>query len=105
MPTGPSRSPSTVLMCAASAPSPIKLSPISIGPPPLPRITLEWSKPNKAQSTGTRGIGPVQKGANLATYILKRLGLALVTLWLLSVIVFLACQVLPGDPGRAILGH
>ena len=41
----------------------------------------------------------------MATYILKRLGLALVTLWLLSVIVFLACQVLPGDPGRAILGN
>jgi peptide/nickel transport system permease protein len=38
------------------------------------------------------------------TYILKRLGLALVTLWLLSIIVFFACQVLPGDPGRAILG-
>jgi peptide/nickel transport system permease protein len=28
----------------------------------------------------------------------------LVTLWLLSVIVFFAGQVLPGDPGRAILG-
>jgi len=41
----------------------------------------------------------------LATYILKRLGLALVTLWLLSVIVFLATQVIPGDPGRAILGN
>jgi len=41
----------------------------------------------------------------LTTYILKRLGLALVTLWLLSVIVFFACQVLPGDPGRAILGN
>jgi peptide/nickel transport system permease protein len=38
------------------------------------------------------------------TYILRRLGLALVTLWLLSIIVFFACQVLPGDPGRAILG-
>jgi peptide/nickel transport system permease protein len=38
-------------------------------------------------------------------YLLKRLGLALVTLWLLSVIVFFAGQVLPGDPGRAILGH
>jgi peptide/nickel transport system permease protein len=36
---------------------------------------------------------------------LKRLGLALITLWLLSVIVFFACQVLPGDPGRAILGN
>jgi peptide/nickel transport system permease protein len=41
----------------------------------------------------------------MATYILKRLGLALVTLWLLSVLVFLATQVLPGDPGRAILGN
>jgi peptide/nickel transport system permease protein len=40
----------------------------------------------------------------VATYILKRPGLALVTLWLLSLIVFFACQVLPGDPGRAILG-
>jgi len=38
------------------------------------------------------------------TYILRRLGLAILTLWLLSVIVFLAGQVLPGDPGRAILG-
>ncbi len=40
----------------------------------------------------------------MATYILRRLGLAVVTLWLLSVIVFFAGQVLPGDPGRAILG-
>jgi peptide/nickel transport system permease protein len=40
----------------------------------------------------------------VATYILRRLGLALITLWLLSVIVFFAGQVLPGDPGRAILG-
>jgi peptide/nickel transport system permease protein len=41
----------------------------------------------------------------VAIYILRRLGLALVTLWLLSVIIFFAGQVLPGDPGRAILGH
>ncbi|MGA8461201.1 MAG: ABC transporter permease [Streptosporangiaceae bacterium] len=40
----------------------------------------------------------------MATYILRRLGLAVVTLLLLSVIVFFAGQVLPGDPGRAILG-
>jgi peptide/nickel transport system permease protein len=40
----------------------------------------------------------------LARYILKRLGLALLTLLLLSIIVFFAGQVLPGDPGRAILG-
>jgi peptide/nickel transport system permease protein len=40
----------------------------------------------------------------MITFILKRLGLALITLWLLSVIVFLLGQILPGDPGRAILG-
>ena len=37
-------------------------------------------------------------------YIAKRVGLALITLWILSLIVFFAGQVLPGDPGRAILG-
>jgi len=37
-------------------------------------------------------------------YILRRLGLAVITLLVLSVIIFLAGQVVPGDPGRAILG-
>jgi peptide/nickel transport system permease protein len=37
-------------------------------------------------------------------YLLRRLGLAIITLWILSVIVFFAGQVLPGDPGRAVLG-
>ena len=41
----------------------------------------------------------------MVRYILKRLGLALITLWLLTVIVFLLGQVLPGDPGRAVLGN
>ncbi|GAB0113896.1 ABC transporter permease [Acidisoma sp. C75] len=36
--------------------------------------------------------------------ILYRLALAVVTLWLLSLIVFAGCQILPGDVGRAILG-
>jgi peptide/nickel transport system permease protein len=40
----------------------------------------------------------------MAIFILKRIGLALVTLWILSVIVFFLGQVLPGDPARAILG-
>jgi peptide/nickel transport system permease protein len=40
----------------------------------------------------------------MALFILKRIGLALITLWILSVLVFLAGQVLPGDPARAILG-
>ena len=37
-------------------------------------------------------------------FVLKRVALAVITLWILSVIVFLAAQVLPGDPGRSILG-
>lgn len=40
----------------------------------------------------------------MAIFILKRVGLALVTLWILSVIVFFLGQILPGDPARAILG-
>jgi peptide/nickel transport system permease protein len=40
----------------------------------------------------------------MARFLLRRLLLALVTLVLLSVIVFLAAHVLPGDVGRRILG-
>ncbi len=40
----------------------------------------------------------------MAAYLAKRVALALVTLWILSLIVFIAGQILPGDPGRAILG-
>ena len=40
----------------------------------------------------------------MAIYLLRRLGLAVVTLWLLSVIIFFAGQVLPGNPARSILG-
>jgi len=40
----------------------------------------------------------------IARFLVKRLGLSLVTLWLLSVIVFAGGQMLPGDVGRAILG-
>ena len=41
----------------------------------------------------------------MTMYLVRRLGLALITLILLSMIVFFAGQVLPGDPGRAILGN
>jgi peptide/nickel transport system permease protein len=40
----------------------------------------------------------------MTRFILKRIGLGLITLWILSVLVFFAAQVLPGDPARAILG-
>ncbi|MEX2278844.1 MAG: ABC transporter permease [Acidimicrobiia bacterium] len=37
-------------------------------------------------------------------FIIRRLGLALVSLWLLSVLVFIGTNLLPGDVGRRILG-
>jgi peptide/nickel transport system permease protein len=40
----------------------------------------------------------------MARYVLNRLGFTLLALVLLSLIIFFACQVLPGDPGRAVLG-
>lgn len=40
----------------------------------------------------------------MGRFIARRVLLALVTLWLLSVIVFLGAHVLPGDVGRRILG-
>lgn len=40
----------------------------------------------------------------MGRFILKRLGLALITLWLITVLVFLLGQVLPSDPGRSVLG-
>ena len=41
----------------------------------------------------------------MATFLLRRLGLMVLTLFLLSLIVFFAGQILPGDPGRATLGN
>jgi peptide/nickel transport system permease protein len=41
----------------------------------------------------------------MAAFLLRRLGLMVLTLWILSLIVFFAGQVVPGDPGRAILGQ
>jgi peptide/nickel transport system permease protein len=40
----------------------------------------------------------------MTAFLLKRLGLSLVTLWLLSVMAFAGAQVLPGNLGRAMLG-
>jgi peptide/nickel transport system permease protein len=40
----------------------------------------------------------------MARFFLRRLGLSLVTLWLLATIVFIIANVLPNDVGRTILG-
>ena len=41
----------------------------------------------------------------MGVFLLRRLGLMVLTLWILTLIIFFAGQVLPGDPGRAILGN
>jgi len=41
----------------------------------------------------------------MAAFLLRRLGLMILTLWILSLIVFFAGQIVPGDPGRATLGQ
>jgi peptide/nickel transport system permease protein len=41
----------------------------------------------------------------IARFLLRRVGLSLVTLFLVSIIIFGATQILPGDAARAILGH
>ena len=41
----------------------------------------------------------------MVTFLARRLGLMILTLWIISLIVFFAGQILPGDPGRAILGN
>lgn len=40
----------------------------------------------------------------MSRFILRRIGLAIITLWLLSVLVFIGTQLLPGDVGRRVLG-
>jgi peptide/nickel transport system permease protein len=40
----------------------------------------------------------------MSRFLLRRLGLALITLWVLSVLVFAGTQLLPGDVGRRVLG-
>jgi peptide/nickel transport system permease protein len=46
----------------------------------------------------------LREGSPVARFLLKRVALAIVTLFLLSVLVFAAAQLLPGDIGRAVLG-
>src|SRR4029077_18103957 len=46
--------------------------------------------------------GPGASG--MTRFILKRIGLGLITLWLLSILVFFMANVLPGNVGRRVLG-
>jgi len=40
----------------------------------------------------------------MSKFVLRRIGLALITLFLISVLVFIGTQMLPGDVGRRVLG-
>ncbi|WP_210235463.1 MULTISPECIES: ABC transporter permease [unclassified Mesorhizobium] len=48
---------------------------------------------------------PVPSAPSRWAWILRRLGFGLLALWLVSVLVFAATQVLPGDPAQIILGR
>ena len=43
--------------------------------------------------------------ARIYRFLLKRFGYALITLFILSVLVFAASSLLPGDVGRNVLGN
>jgi peptide/nickel transport system permease protein len=47
---------------------------------------------------------PERRGG-IARFVVRRLLLGLLVLWLVSIVVFAATQALPGDPARAILGR
>jgi peptide/nickel transport system permease protein len=64
----------------------------TVSPPAAPGAP----KVNSRSDTGS--------AARIVRFIGVRLLLAIITLWLLSVIVFVGGQLLPGDVGRAILG-
>jgi peptide/nickel transport system permease protein len=41
----------------------------------------------------------------IAALVLKRIGLGLVTLWVISVLIFVGVEALPGDLAQAVLGQ
>jgi peptide/nickel transport system permease protein len=53
------------------------------------------------------GGAPEEEGRQrgIGRFVLRRLLLGLLVLWLVSIVVFAATQALPGDPARAILGR
>jgi peptide/nickel transport system permease protein len=58
--------------------------------------------PGPAPSRGrSRWLGP----GGVAGFVLRRALLGLLTLWVVSLVVFAATQALPGDPAQAILGR
>ncbi len=65
-------------------------------------------RPSRAARTTdpTPGVRDYRDGAwRVARFLIRRLGLLLLTLWLMSVLVFVIASVLPGDVAHTILGH
>ena len=58
--------------------------------------------PRQGLQVGRLGLD--RSPTRMIAFIAKRVGLGVITLFILSLIVFFAAQVLPGDPARAILG-
>ena len=74
--------------------------------PSAGRLASASSPPSSAAGASAPAAGDRSPGnPPIVRFLLKRLGLSLITLWLLSIIVFAAAQLLPGDVGRTILGH
>jgi len=48
---------------------------------------------------------PSRRSHPMRSMFLQRLGLGIVTVWIVSVLVFWATEVLPGNAARAVLGH
>jgi len=63
-----------------------------------------WLASSPGHELALAGTRHREEECEVLLYVLKRIGLALVTLVLLSIIIFFAGQVLPGNAGRAILG-
>lgn len=57
-----------------------------------------------ASSDTASGVRATRRGLTFAVYIAKRLGLALVTVFGVSVVVFVVTRVVPGNPARVLAG-
>ena len=55
-------------------------------------------------TTGVQRIRMPLPGGRLTRYVLRRLGLALITLWLVTLLVFFITNILPGNPALVRLG-
>ena len=68
-----------------------------------PRACTASTRPRSRRSTSRTPTRPRSRARGgerrWLGFILKRIGLGLITLWILSLIVFFAAQVLPGRPG------